>query len=179
MKYLLLIIFLISIILSCSDDRVKPEIDSSINSDELPAQESWNSKIIFSDSGKTKAILYAGHLRSFTDSKLVLLDSNVQVDFYDENEIKTSTLTSKRGKVDETTNNLWAMDSVVTLNDSIKITTEEMMWRNADQKIISDKFVRLVSPTEKIEGYGFESDQSLSNYVIYRITYITTNNDTL
>ena len=40
-------------------------------------------------------------------------------------------------------------------------------------KIISDKFVTVISPTEKIQGYGFESDQSLKNYVIYNITYVT------
>jgi LPS export ABC transporter protein LptC len=90
------------------------------------------------------------------------------------NEIKTTTLTSKRGKVDEHTNNLYAIDSVVTVNDSgIVVTTEEMMWRNEDKKIISDKFVTIVSPKEKIQGYGFESDQQLQNYIIYNITYIT------
>ena len=60
------------------------------------------------------------------------------------------------------------------MNDSgIVISSSEMMWRNKDRKIISDKFVTIVSPKEKIEGYGFESDQSLKNYVIYNITYIT------
>lgn len=47
------------------------------------------------------------------------------------------------------------------------------MWRNKDQKIISDKFVTIISPKEKIQGYGFESDQSLRNYTIYNITYVT------
>jgi hypothetical protein len=55
----------------------------------------------------------------------------------------------------------------------VVITTEEMMWRNLDKKIVSDKFVRIESPKEIIEGYGFESDQQLRNYVIYNITYIT------
>ena len=48
-----------------------------------------------------------------------------------------------------------------------------MMWRNRDRKIVSDKFVKVISPKEVIEGYGFESDQSLKNYIIYNITYVT------
>ncbi len=48
-----------------------------------------------------------------------------------------------------------------------------MEWRNSDKKIVSDKFVTITSPKEKIEGYGFESDQHLQNYVVYNITYIT------
>ena len=96
------------------------------------------------------------------------------MDFYNDNQVKTSTLTAKRGRVDENTNNLYAIDSVVAVNDSgVVIKTDEMMWRNNDRKIVSDKYVTIVSPKEKIEGYGFESDQNLRNYVIYDITYIT------
>ena len=159
---------------SCTRDKVQPPVNTSFEGDELPAQESWNSTVFFTDSGKTRAILTAGHLRVFANSNETLLDSGVQVDFYNMNEIKTTKKKKKKGKVDENTNNLFAIDSVVTVNDSgIVVTTEEMMWRNKDRKIISDKFVTIVSPKEKIQGYGFESDQHLQNYVIYNITYIT------
>ena len=91
----------------------------------------------------------------------------------DRQEIHTTTLTSKNGRVDESTNNLFAKDSVVVKSDSVTIKTDEMMWRNKDRKIVSDKFVKVISPKEVIEGYGFESDQSLKNYIIYNITYVT------
>jgi LPS export ABC transporter protein LptC len=173
MKLISLLLVLIFFV-SCAREKVEPPINTSFEGDERPAQESWNSTVFFTDSGKTRAILTAGHLRAYSHSKETLLDSGIQVDFYNMNEVKTTTLTSKRGKVDENTNNLYAMDSVVTVNDSgIVVTTEEMMWRNQDKKILSDKFVTIVSPKEKIQGYGFESDQHLQNYVIYNITYIT------
>jgi LPS export ABC transporter protein LptC len=158
----------------CSDERVKPSINTSLKVEELPAQESWDATVFFSDSGKTKAILEAGHLRVFAEEKETLLDNGLKVDFYDEYEKKTTTLTSKNGRVDDATQNLFAKDSVVVVStDSTVITTEELMWRNLDKKITSDKFVTIISPKEKIQGYGFESDQSLKNYVIYNITYIT------
>jgi LPS export ABC transporter protein LptC len=147
---------------------------SNIQLEKFPAQESWNSKVTFTDSGKTKAVLYAGHIKVFYDTQETLLDTSVKVDFYDEYQVKTSTLTSKRGKVDDATQNLWARDSVVVVSDSgVTITTSELMWRNKDRKIVSDKFVTILSPKEKIQGYGFESDQRLRNYVIYNITYIS------
>jgi LPS export ABC transporter protein LptC len=173
MKIILSLILCLSIA-GCTEERVKPGIDTSFNVEELPAQESWNSKIIFSDSGKTKAILDAGHLRVFAEAKETLLDQNIKIDFYDEEEKKTTTLTAKRGRVDDATQNLYAIDSVVVRNeDSTIVTTDELMWKNQDRKIVSDKFVTIISPKEKIEGYGFESDQNLENYVIYNITYIT------
>lgn len=173
--FLLLTIFLLQF---CSSKRVKPTVDLTIKTEELPSQESWNSTVTFSDSGKIKAILWAGHLRKYNERRETLMDENLKVDFYNYDQIKTTTLTSKKGRVDEITNDLFAIDSVIVFSDSVTIKTQEMRWKNKDRKIVSDKFVTVISPKEKIEGYGFESDQSLKNYVIYNITYIT-RSDTL
>ena len=173
MKYFFFISLLI-LICSCNREDVKPHIDDSLNGRELPSQESWNSTIVFTDSGKTRAIMYSGHLQLFNDRKETILDQGLKVEFFNSQEIKTTTLTSIRGRVDERTNDLFAIDSVVAVNDSgIVVKTDELMWRNKDQKIVSNKFVTIDSPKEHIEGFGFESDQHLRNYVIYNITYIT------
>jgi LPS export ABC transporter protein LptC len=174
-KYIIFPIIIWLFIYGCTKEKVEPTVNVQLTAEEIPDQESWNSTIFFTDSGRTKAILIAGHLRVFSKNKETLLDSNIRVEFYNDEEIHTTTLTSKRGRVDEKTNNLYAIDSVVAVNDSgIVITSDEMMWRNKDRKIVSEKYVTIVSPKEKIEGYGFESDQNLRNYIIYNITYITT-----
>jgi len=166
--------FLLILIINCTGKDVKPKVDSTFIVEELPAQESWNSTVFFTDSGKTAAILYTGHLQLFNARKETILDDGVKVEFFNSLEVKTTTLTSKRGRVDERTNDLYAIDSVVAVNDSgIVVRTDELKWRNRDQKIVSDKYVTIDSPDEHIEGYGFESDQHLRNYVIYNITYIT------
>jgi LPS export ABC transporter protein LptC len=169
------ILFVLSIIISaCSEEKVKHSIDASIKGAELPSQESWNSTVFFTDSGKTKAVLKAGHLRVYENSKETLLDSNITVDFYNDEDSISTILTAKRGKVNDATNDLYAFDSVVVVSDSgTTLKTDELMWRNKDRKIVSDKFVTILSPKEKIQGFGFESDQSLKNYVIYNITYVT------
>ena len=173
MKLIVLVLLVLFLFPFCSSKRVKPSVDGKLGVEELPSQESWNSIITFSDSGKISAILYAGHLRKYDDKRETFLDQNIKVDFYDQNEVQTTTLTSVKGRVDETTNNLYAIDSVVVASDSVTIKTDEMMWRNKDRKIVSDKFVTVISPQEEIQGYGFESDQNLNNYVIYNITYVT------
>lgn len=169
-----LIFFSLLLLIGCEDEKVKPSINFSVDVQELPAQESWNAKVLFTDSGRTTAILYAGHLRIFTGARETLLDSSVKVEFYnDEGKIST-VLTSKRGRVDDITQNLYAIDDVVAINDSgVTLLTEELMWRNDDRKILSNKFVKIITSTENIEGFGFESNQNLSNYVIYNITYVS------
>jgi LPS export ABC transporter protein LptC len=178
MKFILITLLPLLFFQFCSSKKVKPSVDLNLTAEQIPSQQSWNSTVTFSDSGKIKAILWAGHLEKYEDKRETLMDQNIKVDFFNPNGKKTTTLTSKRGKVDEATNNLFAIDSVVVYNDSVTIKTEEMMWRDRDKKIVSDKFVTVISPKEKIQGYGFESDQSLNNYVIYNITYVT-RSDTL
>ncbi len=174
MKFAAALFVLALIISACSEEKVKPSIDTSVKGSELPSQESWNSTVFFSDSGKTRAVLKTGHLRVYEDSKETILDSNISVDFYNDLEEITTTLTAKRGKVNDATEDLYAYDSVVVVSDSgTTLKTDELMWRNKDRKIVSDKFVTILSPKEKIQGFGFESDQHLRNYVIYNITYVT------
>lgn len=169
-----LTVILISIFFfSCSEEKIKPLIDSSAAGGEIPSQESWNSKIIFTEDGQIKAILYTDHLRKYEETDETLLDG-VKIDFFDDDGTKSSTLTSKKGKVDETTKDMYAIDSVVAVSDSgVTLKTDELMWNNKKRKITTDKFVTIVSPDEEIQGYGFESDQGLDNYVIYNITYVT------
>ncbi|MBZ0198603.1 MAG: LPS export ABC transporter periplasmic protein LptC [Ignavibacteriaceae bacterium] len=176
MKIFLIILSSFFFIAGCSKQKVKPEINTTLSTEELPAQESWNSTMFFTDSGATKAVLKTGHIRMYEKSQSTLLDSGVHIDFYGPQENITTVLTSLRGRVNDATKDLYAIDSVVAVSDSgVTLRSEELMWRNKDKKIVSDKFVTIVSPTEKIQGYGFESDQGLKNYVIYNITYITRN----
>lgn len=159
---------------SCEQERVKPVVKSDLKVTELPAQESWNSKIIFTDSGQTKAIMLTGHLRVFSQAQETLLDSNVRVDFFNRHGLKSTTLTALRGRIDDKNKDLYAYDNVVVTNDSgIVVETTELMWDNKRGKIVTDKFVTITTRTEKIEGFGFESDQFIRNYIIYRITYVT------
>ncbi len=168
-KYFYLLTILI--LFSCSEEKIKPKIENGLLQGEIPSHESWNSKVIFSKEGKLKAILYADHLKKYEIQQITLIE-NLKVDFYDNNQKKVTTLTAKFGKVDDQTLNMFAKDSVIAINDAGTILkTSELMWINKDQKILSDKFVSIKSKDEIIEGYGFESDQNLSNYIIYKITY--------
>lgn len=173
MKIFIPLFLLLCFVAGCSEEKLKPQVMQTAQDSELPAQESWNSRMLFTEGGDKKAVLFADHLRMYTERRETLLEG-VRIDFYNEQQVKTSTLTSKRGRVDDITRNMYAIDSVVAVSDSgVTLKTDELMWRNKDRKIVTDKFVTIVSPKEKIQGYGFESDQSLRNYVIHKVTFVT------
>lgn len=166
---ILLLNIILLIILSSCEDKFKPA-SADINSKEVPSHESWNSSVIFTDSSITKAILYAGHISVFTEGAYTLIDSGAKVDFFKEGKI-VSTLTGKRGKINDKSKDIEIFDSVkVVSSDSVSLSTNRLYWNNATRKVSSEEFVRIKTPLEEIEGYGFESDQSLSNYRIFRVS---------
>lgn len=153
------------------EEKVRPSVLSGVSSTQLPSQESWNSTITFTDSGIVKAVVRAGHIYSFDNTRITFLDSGVTVDFFDELGRHTTKLTSLRGSVDEGSNDLEAIGNVVVTSDSgTVVRTEKMFWTNARQLIHSPEFVHITSPSEDLKGTGFESDHNLRNYKIFKVT---------
>ena len=100
-----------------------------------------------------------------------MLDSGIVVDFYDDEQRHTSVLTARRGVVNDLTKDFEAHENVVIVSDSgTTLKTEELFWLNAAQKVRSNAFVEIVSPTEQIRGHGFESDQALRHYSVFKVT---------
>ncbi len=161
--------FLVLLLCGC-EEKVKPSLIPLSQSD-LPSQESWQSKVIVSDSARTKAILWAGHIAVYKEERFTLLDDSIHVDFFNELEEHTSVLTARRGKVNDVTRDFEAHDHVVVVSDDgTVLRTEHLFWDNARRKIHTDAFVDIVSRTEHIMGQGMQADQGLKNYEIFKVT---------
>jgi LPS export ABC transporter protein LptC len=159
------------LMLSSCEEKIKPSISSAGVGRNLPSQESWNATITFTDSARVSAVLRAGHIAMYADTKRTLLDSGIVVDFYDAQQRHTSVLTARRGEVNDLTKDFEARDNVIVVSDSgTTLRTEILYWLNAARKVRSPAFVEIVSPTEQIRGQGFESDQALRHYTIFKVT---------
>ncbi|MCZ7555029.1 MAG: LPS export ABC transporter periplasmic protein LptC [Bacteroidia bacterium] len=162
-----MLVLSLALLVGCGE-KVKPPIQRAGTEEQSPDQESWNSRVIFSDSGLVRAELYARHIRMYRDRRETLLDSGIVVDFYDRNEQHTSRLTARRGRVDDETKNLEAFEDVVFSSDSgTVVETEYIFWDNALKVVRGDRFVTITSPKERLQGYGFEADQGLKNYTVF------------
>lgn len=162
---------LVAAILTGCEEKIKPSVLPTIDSKTIPEQESWDSHIVISDSGLVRAVIDAGYLRVFEGSQQTQMSGGVVVRFFDTDGEQTSVLTSKEAIVDEKTNNLEAMGNVVVVSsDSSRLKTEHLYWDNQRQLVHTPEFVQISSPKEKLQGHGFESDQSLHHYKIFHVT---------
>jgi LPS export ABC transporter protein LptC len=153
------------------EEKIQPSVMSIVDSHGLPQQEGWNSTIVVSDSGRITAIIDAGYIRVFESSQQTQMSSGVKVRFFNPQGIQTSVLTSEEGSVDETTNNLEARKNVIVISsDSSQMNTEQLFWDNQRQLIYTPAYVEITTPKERLQGHGFESDQNLNHYRIFRVT---------
>lgn len=86
MKWIMLFISIL-FLFSCSEEKIRPESASNNTLGEIPIHESWNSKIIFSDEGRIKAILFSDYLKKYEVQKTTFLEG-VKIDFYDSKQKK-------------------------------------------------------------------------------------------
>jgi len=153
------------------EDKTQPSVTSTVDSRTLPQQESWNSTIVVSDSGRINAIIEAGYIRVSELSRQTQMSNGVKVRFFNRDGMESSLLTSEEGSVDELTNNLEARKNVVVVSsDSSKMITEKLYWDNQRQLIHTPEYVQITSAKDRLQGHGFESDQSLKHYRIFRVT---------
>ena len=168
-RFSLLCVLLLLVTAGC-EEKVRPTI-VPVETAELPSQESWKSTVVFSDSGRRSAILWAGHIAAYAQQRITLLGDSVHVDFFNEDGVHTSLLTARRGKVNDVTHDLEVYENVVVVSDSgTTLKTERLFWDNATRKVHTDAFVDIQSPREHIMGHGMESDQGLKQYRIMRVT---------
>jgi len=145
---------------------------SNIGSIEFPDQEGWNAIVISTKDGILNAVIRYGHMQRFKKRKVVEFDNKIAIDFYDENGRHTSKLTSEKGKLNEATNDIEAIENVVVVSDSgINLRTEQIWWDNSIEKVVTDKFVTITTTqNDTFYGFGFESDQRLNNWSIRKIS---------
>lgn len=69
---------------------------------------------------------------------------------------------------------LWRLDgNVVMVNvQRDSFLTQQLFWDQSANKLYSDSFIHIVKSRHIIEGYGFESNQEMTQYAVNRPTAI-------
>jgi LPS export ABC transporter protein LptC len=169
--FIVLHIALFLFVVSGCEEKIKPSVLSTMDSRSLPQQESWNSVITISDSGRVCAIIHAGNVRIYDTTQQTELSQGVFARFFGPTGKQTSYLTSDEGSVDENTNDLEARKNVVVVSsDSSRLRSERLYWSDHRQLIYTPDFVTITTAKERLQGHGFESDQGLKHYQVFHVS---------
>ena len=136
-----------------------------------PVQESWGIKLSMTESGIRRGVVEAGHGAEYKLNAGIEnhLDQGVRVTFFDADGHASTTIKAQKAVIHDN-QDIEAMGNVVmmTSNGSTVIKTEYAKQSGKDKMIRSDRFITITQTGETIRGYGFESDQALKKYRIFR-----------
>jgi LPS export ABC transporter protein LptC len=122
-------------------------------------------RTIYSDSAQIKVRISGPLMLRFLEGGQFIqqFPQGLFVEFFGNDGEITSTLASKYGIRNEALESVLVQDSVVWLaTKGDRLDTDELIWEARQEKIYSDKFVRVIQGDKLITGVGFESNQDFT-----------------
>jgi LPS export ABC transporter protein LptC len=139
----------------------------------LPSVTGKDFETVFTDSGKVQLILTSPLMEKYDNKEDPYTEfrKGLKVTLFKGEKDTIGKVTSKYAKYTEK-DNLWELkDSVVVLNSNKdKLETELLYWDENKDIIYTDRFVKLSSKDQIMQGYGFESDTHLEHRKIKKVS---------
>lgn len=165
-KNFILIFSVFLIFVSCGDDMG----NVSMTKEQAEVEVAQDIEILYSDSAvlrvkiKSDTLLHYTNLGELKD----VFPAGIQLDFFDNLQKLQSVLTSKYGVRYPEKGEVILTDSCVwhSLENREQLEAFELIWDEKLQKIYSNKLVIITTPTEKIWGYGFETNSDFTRWKI-------------
>ncbi len=159
-------------LLSCKNDI--QDVNNLVEENRRPEMTGTNLEMIYSDSARIKyRVITPEYIKINREKeKYEEFPKGIHVITYDADGKVIGSIKSKYAKKLEE-EMLWeARNEVVIVNaEGKKLETELLFWDMKKELIYSDRYARLTSGTQIIEGNnGFESDQNLERPVFFNIT---------
>lgn len=98
----------------------------------------------------------------------------VKITSYNREGVIESTLTADSGRFEKATSIYTAMGnvSVTNLLKEQNLKTEKLVWLQNKKEINTDKPVFITTPTEIVQGTGLTTDESFTNYKIWKMSAV-------
>lgn len=150
------------------EERRSPE--TGLSTKKKPVQESWNTSFFLTNAAIRKGTLHAGHAAEYSNNgkNTIYLDQGVHVILYNDAGKPPTILDAREAVIHDNKDIEASGNVVVTSGKGTVIRTAYLKRTDEDKMIRSNRHVTIAGPDGTVQGYGFESDQALKRYRIFR-----------
>lgn len=166
LKLISYIFFLIFVLAACSEDSQDP---NDFKDFEGPVMEASDIELFYSDSAVVRIRLTADRQLDYESGDREFPEG-VYIEFFDQDEVKSSSIRANHGYFNKKENKYTATGDVVVRNykSEEKLETEVLYWEPNKKEIHTDRYVEITSDDEVLMGEGLVSDESFSSYEILK-----------
>ncbi len=177
------------VLLAGCEYRSASQVQRDGRAENAPDQESWNVHFSVYDAGQPRAMIEAAYMARYEleDSTYTLLrgaapegDSpgRATAHVFDEHDRPSAVITADRMTYQDQKDRFIARGQVVVeTTDGKRLTSEHLTWNEEERKIRTPGFVRITTPTDRVQGYGLVAAEDLSTYRLSNVTGETTVED--
>lgn len=167
-------ILLLGILLCCATSchNNSKEIKEVVDKATMQEDKAYGVTILYSEKGKVKVRLFANEFvrNEIAKPPYVDMKKGLKMEAFNDSGTVESTLTARYARYYEKEQNILIRDSIVVVNKKgERLNTEELVWNQKLQKLYTEKFVRITTPTQVMYGDGLEANQDFTWYKIKNI----------
>ena len=138
-----------------------------------PDRVTTSAEYFYSDSGIVRNRLRAGRVDDYLEEgrQRTVMSEGIELLFFDPHGGPGSTLTARRGTVDNKKHRMQVDENVVFVNArGEKLETEQLIWSQDSDRVYTSKPVRITRQNDIIYGQGLDANQDFSRYTVRKIT---------
>ncbi len=134
-------------------------------------EEILDAELLHTEEGRLRVKIIAEKIERFTKKEpSIIFSENLAIYFYDHFEKIQSTLYSQDAEIDKEKNIMLVYNDVELIScDNKSLETEELIWDQTNNKIYTDKNVKIITGEDTIYGEGFISNPDFTRYEILNI----------
>lgn len=157
-------IFLFLVLAACSNSEKDIE---EFKPYEGPINEAEDMILYRSESATLRVKLITPHFQEFANGDKEFPEG-LYMEFFDEEGVMTTTLKANKAKYFSEEDHWRGRGDVVIKNieNEQQLNTEELFWKPTEERMYTDKFVKISLPDQVLYGNGLEAKQDFSEYTI-------------
>ena len=162
------LLFLVGLVACTNDSKL---VQDFVIDKEQAIEQIKGAELLHTENGKIKVRIVAHKIERFQNQQPGLIFSEkMEVYFYNDSSELQSTLMANDASIDKDKKIMLAQNNVVlTSSDDKKLETEELVWDEKQDRIYTDKKVKITTGKEVVYGEGFTSNPDFSQYSITKI----------
>ncbi|MCG8575549.1 MAG: LPS export ABC transporter periplasmic protein LptC [Flavobacteriales bacterium] len=163
--------FLFLSITSCENDLNQVKVVTT--TDDAPDEIVNNLHTIYSDSGIVKFEIVSSRTEEYSKPKQkTLFKDGFTVNFFKGKDSIVSTLSADYAEMRKEENLIIARNKVIFTNFETGKTlkTEELYWDQQSKRVRTEKRFEIIGKESRLEGFGVDSDETFSDYVMHDVT---------
>lgn len=159
---------------SCKEEH-KEMMSGRIDPEKFPTMKTTDVSTLVSDSGVTRYKIASPLWLMFDQAKVPVwrFPKGLHLEKYDDFFRKDATVDCDSATYYKN-DQIWRLDGYVRIANVLneRFLTNQLYWDQRRQKIYSDSFIHIEKSDRIIEGYGFESNEKLTNYRVLNVSGI-------